>query len=644
MAVAVPLRLTRRFMKITSSIFILTLFLGFLSLWAQDPPDPPEPDQPTAKAEPISGRLLIVDDRGTRPPPPLFFSADSQAVVQISQDTVTQNIVLNVKVLQGKPEVITLALYGDGDVVSVTGEQVEFWGIRRGTGDQAASRFLEIRPKLPNENGGAQLKAFQAEITAKQAPGTLPGEVDILTLGPGEAVGYAGRVELVSREPLGFEVVEQAGWTAVEVEGESETRRFQTTSANHLRLRLEARGAAAFPVDLSNVRLEGSVDPATQSVHFTLTGEAKVRREGGGRVRILSGHAALRELPEDEAYAVHLVRQGESAPHYDLAFPDAGDFPFRLEFDARLRTEGEWYSFDFSVPASAIVPMRLLGLPEEVHFDGTRPVFPTRSRGEWLGFLPPSGKASAAWRTGRDEAEGKLFFATREETEISVSAGLLRQDITLHVNVLQGKLNEAVVDLSGDGEILAVEGPDVLGWTVTPAGEGMRRLTIPVSRPLEGKSQLVIRSQTPVGEFPVTVKPIRITPTGSVRHSGSLRVGNEGAVRIQLDAIEGMTQLSPNQFPGTVSLSEGATQVYVYRIPAAGYDFEIQADQIMPEVNVSHIALYYMGESSRRIEAAVELDIREAPLREWEIGIPGDYAVVSVQGAGVADHVLSALA
>ena len=105
-----------------------------------------------------------------------------------------------------------------------------------------------------------------------------------------------------------------------------------------------------------------------------------------------------------------------------------------------------------------------------------------------------------------------FFFATKEETEISVSAGLLRQNITLQINVLQGKLNDVSIDLLGDGEILAVEGPNVLGWTVAPGQNGTRRLTIPVSQALEGQSQLVIRSQTPVGEFPVAVRPVRLAP------------------------------------------------------------------------------------------------------------------------------------
>ena len=622
----------------TTTTFILTCFLSLPGLLAQETGEP-EASSPTVRR--TANGLLILDTKGLPPEPRLFFSAESTATVRLSHEAITQDVFLGVKVLQGKPEVITLALFGEGEVVSVVGEQVQFWAVRQGTGEEASNRFLELRPKLTDGDTHGGLQAFEAKITASQPLTELPVGTGVLTLGPGEAVGYVGRVDLVPDETVAVEVRESPGWMAVAVEGETEQMRFQTTSVNQLTLSLEARGAAALPVDLANLSLAGTVDQASKSVRFTLSGLAKVQSEKGGKLRILSGHAALRELPDQVPYQVRLVTQGEGAPYYELGFSGPGETPVELVFDAGLKSQGEWRSFEFSVPASAIVPLRLTGLPEEVRFDGRRAVFPTRLGEEWLGFLPPSGNASTAWRPGgEDEAEGKLFFSTKEETEISVSAGLLRQIMTLHVNVLQGKLNEISIDLAGDGEVLAVEGPNVLGWTVTPGAEDGRRLTIPVSRALEGQSRLAIRSQTPVEEFPVTVKPVRIAPVGSVRHSGSLLVGNQGAVRLQLGEIQGMTQLSASQFRGEARLTKDATQLYVYRIPAAGYDYEIRADQILPEVNVSQIALYHMGESERRIEAAIELDIREAPLREWELAIPEDYVVVSVQGADVADYVV----
>ncbi len=607
------------------SLILLTILLSTLC-WAQETV-PPE-------------RVIVIEPPAVdTKPAALFFTAETHSTTAFSRDEITGNIQATFTILQGKPEVLTLALNGEGEITDVTGEQVQFWAVRQGTGEQSGQRFLEIRPHLPKQ-GEEAFTTFTAAITTRNAVESLPIETTLLTLAPGDAIGYNGRLDLHPSEAIGIEVLESAGWTVLETPEGTLQQRYQTSQSNQMHVRLDPRGAGALPVQLSRVRLTGEVNADETSARFTLTGQATVREVNGARLRVLAGRAALHTLPQDDSYTVRLITRGEEAPYYEVAFNEVGEFPIELGFDALISTADEWRSFQFRVPSTTIVPLTLSGLPDDVLFDGRCPVFPTKAENGWLGFLPPNGLAHAAWRPGRDEADGKLFFATSELTEISVSAGLLRQDIVLHLNVLQGKLDQLAITLQGSGEILSVEGPHVLGWTENDNGDGTRRLEIPVSRPFEGQSQLTIRSQTAVGDFPVTVKPIRLTPIDTVRHSGNLRVGNQGAVRVEVNGVQGMTQLSSNQFPAEPSLTKSATQVFVYRIPTATYDYEILADQIMPEVALSQIALYEMGELDRRINVSLELDIREAPLREWSLRIPEDYNIVSVTGADVADHVV----
>ena len=71
-------------------------------------------------------------------------------------------------------------------------------------------------------------------------------------------------------------------------------------------------------------------------------------------------------------------------------------------------------------------------------------------------------------------------------------------------------------------------------------------------------------------------------PIGALRHSGWLRVANDGAVRIEVADAKGLIQLAPGQFPGGVD--ENLRQVFVYRFPSADYGYAIQADQVLPEV------------------------------------------------------------
>src|SRR5262249_46544464 len=162
-----------------------------------------------------------------------------------------------------------------------------------------------------------------------------------------------------------------------------------------------------------------------------------------------------------------------------------------------------------------------------------------------------------------------------------VGSGLMRQLTVLDLRILQGKLGDLSLTLDGPGEVLSVSGEAVLGWHIEQDNK-QRRILVKLSRPLEGNSRIVVEAQAALGGFPVRAQALRIAPQGSLRHSGWLRVANEGAVRVEVVDAKGLIQLAPGQFPG--GLDESLRQVFVYRFPSADYTFSIQADQILPEV------------------------------------------------------------
>ena len=116
---------------------------------------------------------------------------------------------------------------------------------------------------------------------------------------------------------------------------------------------------------------------------------------------------------------------------------------------------------------------------------------------------------------------------------------------------------------------------------------------------------------------------------------------NDGAVRLEVLQASGLSQISPEQFPesdATARFAPRATSVLPTGFPSADFALRIQADQILPEVGVSEVLAYHLGENELAVDAEIELDIREAPLRELLLHVPKGYAVAQLTAPGLSDY------
>ena len=565
---------------------------------------------------------IVIQAHGELPKPPVFFTASANADVRVGRNRIRQTIELTLQVIQGEAETLSLGINGKGEVVEVQDEKLESWSVRK----EGTKRFLDLHLK----QGITELKPV---IKIRSEEMKLPSEIDLTHLVPGKAIGFDSTVTITFAAGVKGIVTSAEGFAPLE--SKARANHFQTSTGGQLQLSLSRDGAGPGPVELTDTMLKGQLHPNGDSIAFQLRTVATVT-EAGAELTVLSGNAAVSEMPSGENYRLRLSeRDGRSV--YKLVFPETGTFPVTLDFVAALTTsKSQRQVVDFTVAASAVVPLQLSGFDSNLEFHRDQhSVVPLRSDDEWLGFLPATGRARLQWRSVRETGEGKLFFTTSGYVEAKVGVGLLRQDHRLDFRVLQGELNSVSILLNGPGEILDVAGKNIVAWKVAGEGEE-RQLNVSLSRPITAEASLQVRSQTPLGAFPVRMEGMRLVPAGAIRHSGYLRLTNLGSVRLEPTGLIGLTQLAPEQFPGEPIQ---ARQVFVYRFPAADHKFEVAADRIQPEVNISQVVLYELAETDRVIKADIELDIREAPIREWNFGIPSDYSVVAVAGASVADYV-----
>ena len=82
----------------------------------------------------------------------------------------------------------------------------------------------------------------------------------------------------------------------------------------------------------------------------------------------------------------------------------------------------------------------------------------------------------------------------------------------------------------------------------------------------------------------------------------------------RLYALDTVLGLGPDATKA--ALQTAANQRFAFRFSSADYQLRVQADNILPELTVSEVLAYHLGETELAIDSEFELDIREAPLRE----------------------------
>lgn len=572
-------------------------------------------------------RIILIPDKPEKPAP-LFFSAsvNVSAIANLTETTSSQDITYTI--IQGIPETLTLPLSGPGEITSITGNGLRDWAVRI-TDD--GSRFLDIRPIITDKKNPPKTLTVKA-ITLHKAK----TQSALLLPTPGETTGFSLEIDLKPATGTEIRVTDATGLSPLV---SNKNQKFTTTNASSLQFSISPSGSGSRGLELINSSLTGKLSDDSKSVVFSLIATARADAPGAS-TDLLSGRAALSGNVSGPNH--HIVLNKQNA--YELIADTAGEFPIHVEFVTPITRKGDWFALSFSLPAGVVVPLTLEGLAADVSFDQKLSVVPRTTKdtpspdASFRGFLPANGSASLAWKKAETIEDGSLFYSSTGISDIRIGSGLMRQFTHLDLRVLQGKLSTLSLSLNGPGEILSVAGESVLAWSVSEAGDS-RKIDIKLSRPIEGSERITIEAQAALGSFPVKIEALRISPSHALRHSGYVRVANDGAVRIEVSNAKGLIQLAPNQFPG--GENESLRQVFVYRFPSAEFSYDIQADQVLPEVGVTEVTVYELAETDRRIIANLELDIREAPLREWEMIIPADHAVAEVTGAEVADYAVA---
>ena len=588
----------------------------------------------------------------------LIFATAVQHSIKVTRDKLTHSLAVTLDIMQGEPKELPLTITGEGKIKQVTGEGLQDWSVRR---EANGARTLILRLKKAAEPALADAAVKPAEhqritqlavtVIAERDMKSWKNPLASFSLTPPQPALFNGFVRVESTPEFDVQADAPAGLLPVEIKympqsmrGEvkadtSEPLAFQFHGSPYtLPLKITLADPESRQVVLRDFKLTGQL--AEQNASFTLNATARVTNPKGGTLTLLSGGIALTDIAEHPDWRIT-----SGGGWFKLVFDKAGDFPLTFKFNAAVRQDGGWNAVDFQVAPSALQPIILQGLAADTQFNFIGAARPEKMGRDFASFLSPDGSVKLSWKTAAPEAEGKLFYAAEMLSQISVGPGLMRQVALLDCKVMQGELDRVTLLLRGDGEVTRVQGEQVLSWAVEPgANPGERKLVVKFNQPQKNLFTILVQTQTPIGAFPQTVDAMQLRPEGATRFAGYFRIVNEGAVRLEVVQAKGLSQVSPEQFPESdvtkSAFRAGGEQRFAYRFSGADCALRIQADQILPELTVSHVLAFHLGENEQDIDAEIEIDVREAPLRELLLRVPKGYAVAKLNVAGLSDYFL----
>ena len=404
--------------------------------------------------------------------------------------------------------------------------------------------------------------------------------------------------------------------------------------------------AVSPPADLvavSDLTLEGEIQG--ENITFTLTFQAYPQQKNAilplivGDVAYLDG-----KLPGN----AELMREGD---RYLLKFTSTRSRSVMCRFASRPVKDGEWRQTGFSIPASSVRKLSVICDRDdlEVRFPGALDVKRQKNKDgkmQVTAFLGVSGRFEVGWKPEIRKLESELAVTCEANTITTASVGALRVDTMFTYRIIQGALGKLTLQLPDVVNITQVYGEDIQDWHIEKGSNAAPRLVVALGRPKEDVYKLQVESEMALPKFPSKFNLPVLVPEGVLRTSGFLTIGTDSAIKLQVNKASGLTQIDQVSFPQMSLDSKKATArvvptrcVYAYQFANMPYTLDISADDIFAAYTADDRLTLSFADNDLTFQAAVELDIKDAPAREIMIETDSDpeWTVTAITGQHVSE-------
>jgi len=400
-------------------------------------------------------------------------------------------------------------------------------------------------------------------------------------------------------------------------------------------------------IEIAEVQITGRID--SHQLSFSINFEA-VTKQAHRRMSLIQGDAVLAKL--DQAQSEYKLDYDQENKAYYVAWPRTGRYRIDAAFMAKSQADpnSSWRQTSLEVPFGRVRRIQLVSdRPDlEVQLPGAMRIQRKIEQGQLVisAILGARQPLVVRWKPQVKLADAKLVLSSQANTIVDVRAGLLGVDVLFDFQVAQGKIEVLTFAVPAGVSITALEGVHIRNWALKDGAEGVRNLVVELSRPQEKDYRLRIRAEAGIDKFPAEVEVPAIKPAGGIRASGHLAVGTDSALQLVVAESSGLTQIDAAVFPrvqagGPKDRLIPQSKAFFYTYAGRHYRLRLSVDDIVPSYDVAGRFVVKIKEDDLVVDAELELDVRDAPIRQLEVVIPTGMVVVSVDGNQVEDYHLS---
>jgi hypothetical protein len=400
-------------------------------------------------------------------------------------------------------------------------------------------------------------------------------------------------------------------------------------------------------VEIPEVNITGRIEGRELTLDLSFEAETKAR---DCRILLIQGDAVLQKLTDTKAdYKLDYDGQKKA---YHLFWSGSGRHQVNATFVTKPQVDANspWRQVSLQVPEGRMRRIQLVSdrADLEVELPGAMRLQRQIEQGQLTitAILGPVQPLIVRWKPQVKLADAKLVLSSRANTIVDVRAGLLHLDALFDFQIAQGRIETLTFKLPSTLSITAIDGDNIRSWALAEVSGGVRNLVVELSRPQEQDYRLRIRAEAGVDTLPAEVEVPAIEPTGGIRASGHLAVGTDSALQLIVLESTGLTQIDASVFPRVQARTSQDRPIpnakaFFYTYAGSHYSLRLSVDDIVPSYDVAGRFTVTIKEDDLVVDGELELDVRDAPIRELEIVVPAGMVVASVDGNQVDDYHLS---